>query len=77
MLELDCIPEIRSVIYMITEPGSMTRSWAGGIAWILPVSLAEDGVLIPMLLIIQSALLIRMGCGREDLMTILCLLQGS
>jgi|GEM_PF-4907135 len=30
LLKLECIPEIRSVIYMITAPGSMTRNWEGG-----------------------------------------------
>jgi hypothetical protein len=30
MLELDGIPEIRSVVYTITEQGSMIRCWEDG-----------------------------------------------
>jgi hypothetical protein len=32
LLELDCIPEIRSVVFMTTVPVSMTRSSGDGIA---------------------------------------------
>ena len=61
MLELGCIPEMRSVVYMITAPGSMTRCWGGGILLIPWRNPPAGGLLIPTAWTTRSALSIRMG----------------
>jgi hypothetical protein len=60
MLELDGIPEMRLVVYMITGPGSMTRSSGGGIVWIRWRNPLEDGAHTRMHMITQLDLLILM-----------------